>query len=169
MKLHRGKRTDTDTKHSVLHIQAGQASDYGQQALRIYGVQECYGVLVRTERALMPDKRRLRSCLVWGPESSSCTLCFLQGHECTEYKSSVPANACNSPFIRYVFTYQARILPHIRRTHYHQGLESDWSDWVYQEPTTENTATVATPYFFLSTARSGGVLLYIFLYIKAEK
>ena len=85
MKLHRGKRTDTDTKHSVLHIQAGQASDYGQQALRIYGVQECYGVLVRTERALMPDKRRLRSCLVWGPESSSCTLCFLQGHECTEY------------------------------------------------------------------------------------
>ena len=35
-------------KASVLHRQAGQALDYGQQALRINGVQEYYGVLVRT-------------------------------------------------------------------------------------------------------------------------
>ena len=54
-------------------------------------------------------------------------------------------------------------------THYHQGLESDWSDWVYQEPTTENTATVATPYFFSLAPREVGKCCYIYFCILRQR
>ena len=54
-------------------------------------------------------------------------------------------------------------------THHRLGLESDWSDWVYQEPTTEDTATVATPYFFSLAPREVGKCCYIYFCILRQR